>query len=356
MGNRAHIFNAGPAVLPVSALEKISQGVQDYNGMGASVVELSHRSKEFSAIHEETMNNMREIYDIPEDYQIIFMQGGASLQFTMIPLNFLPEGKTAHYVDTGAWSGKAVKEAKNIGSVEVIASSKDKDYTYIPKDIPDNDCAYVHITSNNTIKGTQFKNFPKTKAPLICDMSSDILSKRVNIRDFDMIYAGAQKNLGPSGLTVIIIKKSFLETAAEKTNYLNYKTHADANSLYNTPCTFATFAMGEMLKWIKSLGGLEDVEKLNDKKANLLYDAFENSGGYYRSPVEAADRSLMNVPFRLQSEELEAKFLKEAAERKMLGLKGHRSVGGIRASIYNALPIESVQALVDFMEEFKKNN
>jgi phosphoserine aminotransferase len=357
MSKRAHIFNAGPAVLPVEVVETVSKSVAEYQGLGLSVVEMSHRSKPYDEIHTTAMKNLRDVYDIPEDYEIIFMQGGASMQFAMIPMNFLNPGETACYVDTGAWSTKAIKEAKNIGEVKVIATSEDKKFTYIPKNIPDEKCAYVHITSNNTIRGTQFFDYPELKnAPLICDMSSDILCKKTDISKFSMIYAGAQKNIGPSGLTVIIIKKSFLEKASQKIGYLNYKTHHKANSLSNTPCTFATYAMGEVLKWIKKSGGIQAIEKINKEKAGLLYDAIDNSGGYYSAPVEKDDRSWMNIPFRLPSEELEAKFLKEATAKNLIGLKGHRSVGGMRASMYNALPMESAQALVDFMAEFKKNN
>jgi len=355
--DRAHIFNAGPAVLPFEALQKASKAVLNYNGLGLSLIEMSHRSKEFEAVHLEAISNLKEIYNIPADYEIIFLQGGASLQFAMIPMNFLKQGETAHYVDTGTWSTKAYKEAKNFGEVKVIATSEDKKYTYIPKNIPDEKCSYLHITSNNTIRGTQYFNFPKIKnSPLICDMSSDILSRQVNISDFDMIYAGAQKNAGPSGVTIVIIKKTFLESSACKSAYLNYKTHSKENSLYNTPCTFATYVMGEVFKWIKSIGGLDEVEKRNREKAKLLYDCIENSNGFYRAPVEKNDRSWMNVPYKLPTEELEAKFLKEASLKRFFGLKGHRSIGGVRASLYNACPLESVQALVSFMKEFKKNN
>ena len=354
---RAHIFNAGPAVLPIGVLENASRAILEYDDLGLSLIEMSHRSKNFAAIQEEAMQNLREVMNIPSNYEVIFMQGGASLQFLMIPLNFLKPDEVAHYVDTGAWATKAVKEARNVGVATVVASSKDRDYTYIPDNIPDTKCAYVHITSNNTIYGTRYSEYPKIKnAPLICDMSSDILCRKVDICDFGMIYAGAQKNIGPSGITVIVIKKDLLESAGSKTNYLNYMTHAKGNSLYNTPCTFATYVMGEVLKWMKARGGLDSIEENNRKKANLLYECIDNSGGFYLAPVEKNFRSWMNIPYRLTDENLEAKFLKEASEKKLIGLKGHRSVGGIRASLYNALPIESVEALIDFMESFRKKN
>jgi len=357
MTDRAHVFTAGPAVLPVDVLKKASEAVRNYNGLGISLVEMSHRSKDFKKIHEEAKVNIREIYNVPQDYEILFMQGGASLQFAMIPLNFLKDGDTAHFVNTGSWSTKAFKEAKNVGSAEVIASSEDKDYTYIPENVPDTGAAYVHLTSNNTIRGTQYFKYPEIKkSPIICDMSSDIFSKKIDVSDFGMIYAGAQKNAGPSGLTIIIARKDLLEKASSPVAYLNYKTHIKADSLYNTPCTFATYAVGEVLKWIKAEGGLDAIEKRNKKKADILYSAIDNSDGYFKAPVRKEDRSWMNVPFRLPSEELEAKFLKEAEEKNFIGIRGHRSVGGIRASIYNALPIESVEALVDLMEKFRKNN
>lgn len=353
---RAYNFNAGPSALPLEVLQKAQAELIDFKGTGMSVMELSHRSATFEEVHNTAIANLRKLYAIPENYEVLFLQGGASLQFTMIPMNFLKEGQTANYVLTGSWSEKAFKEAKLFGEATAPVSTKENKYKNIPTDIEiaEND-AYVHITSNNTIYGTQWKNFPETgDTALIADMSSDIMSKPVDISKFAMIYAGAQKNLGPSGVTVVIVRKDLLEGANDKLpTMLNYKTFADNNSLYNTPPTFGIYMLGEVLKWIEAQGGLEQVEKNNEAKAKLIYDTIDNSNGFYYGHAETDSRSLMNITFRVADEELEKQFLQEAKEAGFVGLNGHRSVGGCRASTYNAVPTEACQALADFMVAFQ---
>ena len=358
---RAYNFNAGPSALPLEVLEVAQKELLDFQNTGMSVMELSHRSATFEAVHNGAIELLRKIYNIPENYEVLFLQGGASLQFTMIPMNFLSEGKTASYVQTGAWSEKAFKEAKFFGTPVEAASTKENKYKNIPsqEDIKFNaDDAYVHITSNNTIFGTQWKVFPDTgDVPLVADMSSDILSKPVDVSKFGIIYAGAQKNLGPSGVTVVIIRKDLLEKA--NTNIptmLKYTTHADNNSLYNTPPTFGIYMLGEVLKWVEAQGGLEKVAQNNEEKAALIYDVIDASNGFYYGHAEEGSRSLMNITFRVANEELEKKFLAEAKAAGFVGLNGHRSVGGCRASAYNAVPRETCQALADFMVKFQQDN
>jgi phosphoserine aminotransferase len=355
--NRAYNFNAGPSALPLDVLQKAQEELVDFQNSGMSVMELSHRSKTFEAVHNEAIENLRRIYSVPENYEILFVQGGASLQFAQIPMNFIPENGSASYIDTGAWSDKAIKEAKLFGSINVAASSKDAHYKMIPaydeSSINRSD-AYLHITSNNTIFGTQWKDFPETNVPLIADMSSDILSKPIDISKFALIYAGAQKNLGPSGVTVVIIRKDLLEK--ENTNVptiLKYSTHAKNNSLYNTPPTFGIYMLGEVLKWVDTQGGLEAIAQRNEEKAALIYNQIDASNGFYIGHAEAASRSFMNITFRVKDETLEKQFISEAAEAGFVGLAGHRSVGGLRASTYNAVPVETCQALADFMAAFQ---
>ena len=352
-------FNAGPAMLPVEVMKRAQQEFLDYKGTGCGIFEHSHRASSFQGVLDTTNANIREVYGVPENYDIVYIQGGASMQFAMIPMNLMNTG-AADFVDTGTWSSKAIKEAKLFGEARVAAQSKDDKYTYISKfedwKLTD-DASYVHITSNNTIYGTQYASFPKTKNPLIADMSSDIMSRPVNVADFGMIYAGAQKNLGPSGLALVIIRKDLVErTPANIPTMLKYSTYTENDSLYNTPPTFGIYMIGLVMEWMKSVGGLTEIEKMNNAKAALLYDAIDNSDGYFRNPVQKDSRSKMNVVFRLPSEELEAKFLKMLGENGMIGLKGHRSVGGLRASIYNAMPIEGVEKLVSLMNDFRKNN
>lgn len=358
---RAFNFNAGPAALPLDVLKEAQAELLDFNGTGMSVMELSHRSKDYEAVHNGAQELLRKLLTIPEDYEVLFVQGGASQQFSMIPMNLLPEGKTANYIITGVWSEKALDEAKKEGKTKVGGNSADKKHNYIPA-LADldlgSDEAYVHVTSNNTIYGTQWKQFPNTgDVPLIADMSSDILSKSLDISQFGVIYAGAQKNLGPSGVTVVIIRKDLLERSPKNMpTMLNYNTHASKNSMYNTPPTFGIYLLGKVLGWVERYGGVKAIEKLNELKANMIYDAIDQSNGFYIGHAEKASRSLMNVTFNLASQELEKTFLAEAKTKGFVGLNGHRSIGGCRASIYNAVPVESCEALREFMLEFKAKN
>ncbi|MBD8033919.1 3-phosphoserine/phosphohydroxythreonine transaminase [Solibacillus merdavium] len=358
---RAYNFNAGPSALPLEVLQKAQAELIDFKGTGMSVMELSHRSAAFEEVHNEAIARLRKLYEIPENYEVLFLQGGASLQFSMIPMNFLKEGQKASYIQTGAWSEKAFKEAALFGTPVLAASSKENNYKNIPalSDIQiDKDSAYVHLTSNNTIFGTQWKTFPNTgDIPLIADMSSDILSKKVDVSNFAMIYAGAQKNLGPSGVTVVIIRKDLLESANSNIpTMLKYTTHSKNNSLYNTPPTFGIYMLGEVLKWMEEQGGLEVIEQRNEEKAKYIYDAIDNSNGFYFGHATKESRSLMNITFRVADEELEKKFLAEAKEAGFVGLNGHRSVGGCRASAYNAVPVETCLALSEFMVKFQEDN
>lgn len=358
---RAHNFNAGPSALPLAVLEKAQEELLDLQGTGMSVMEMSHRSKEYDALHNKAISLLKELLNIPDDYQVLFIQGGASLQFSMVPMNFLTEGKKAGYIMTGSWSSKALAEAKMIGDTYEIASSKASNYKYIP-DIDGleykEDTAYVHLTSNNTIFGTQWQSFPDTgDIPLIADMSSDIMSKPFDVSKFSLIYAGAQKNLGPSGVTVVIAKKDFLgEEKANLPTMLRYSTFTENNSLYNTPPTFGIYMISLVLEWIKEQGGLEKIYQKNIEKAALIYDVIDNSNGFYVGHAEKDSRSLMNITFRVKDEELEKKFLAEGKGRGFIGINGHRSVGGCRVSTYNAVPYESCLALKEFMVEFQKNN
>ncbi len=361
MSKRAYNFNAGPAALPLSVLEKAQAEFVDFQSKGMSIMEMSHRSKDYEAVHNEVISLFRELLNIPDDYHVLFLQGGASLQFAMVPLNFLPAGKKAGYIMTGSWSEKALKEAKMLGETYEAASTKDSNYKSIPKASEikiDPDSAYVHITSNNTIFGTQWQEFPDTgNVPLVADMSSDILSKPIDVSKFALIYAGAQKNLGPSGVTVVIIKDSFLQQAkTDIPTMLRYGIHVENNSLYNTPPTFGIYMMGLVLKWVKEQGGVAAMYKKNQEKAALIYDTIDQSNGFYVGHAIADSRSLMNITFRLKDEELEKKFLDEAKKAGFIGVNGHRSVGGCRASAYNAVPYESCKALQEFMVQFQKNS
>lgn len=358
---RAYNFNAGPSALPLEVLERAQQELVNFQNSGMSIMEMSHRGAIFEGVHNEAIARLKKLYAIPENYEVLFLQGGASLQFTMIPMNFLQEGQKASYILTGSWSEKAIKEAKLFGTPVEAASTKENKYKNIPalSDINiDAEAAYVHLTSNNTIYGTQWKEFPETgDIPLIADMSSDILSKPVDVSKFGIIYAGAQKNLGPSGVTVVIIRKDLIEKA--NTNIptmLKYSTHSDNNSLYNTPPTFGIYMLGEVLKWVEEKGGLEAIAAHNEAKAKVIYDAIDNSNGFYNGHATPESRSLMNITFTLADADLEKKFLAEAKDAGFVGLNGHRSVGGCRASAYNAVPMETCQALADFMVEFQKNN
>ncbi|MCA9593585.1 MAG: 3-phosphoserine/phosphohydroxythreonine transaminase [Myxococcales bacterium] len=356
---RVKNFNAGPATLPLAALERAHRELLDIDGTGMSIMEHSHRGKTYDAVHAEALSLVRELLAVPEDYHVLLLQGGASQQFAMVPMNLLPEGKSADYVVTGSWSKKAVKEAKAVGQVNIAASTeKDGKFVRIPKQSElslSDDAAYVHITTNNTIAGTQWHELPDTgKVPLVADMSSDIMWKPTDVSKFGLIYAGAQKNLGPSGVTLVIAKKDLVAGANEKLPAIfQYRTHADANSLYNTPPTFGIYILRNVLAVVKQAGGLSAMEKHNREKAKVLYDAIDARADFYRCPVEKDSRSVMNVVFNLPTPELEAEFIAEAQKQGMVGLKGHRSVGGVRASIYNAADKAWLEALAGFMKTFK---
>lgn len=350
-------FGAGPCILPQEVFKQASEAVLNFNNTGLSILEISHRAPEFEAVVDETLSLIKELLNVPEGYSVLLLQGGASLQFTMVPMNLLAEGQTAAYLDSGAWSSKALKEAKLFGNVNVVASSKDANYTFVPKDfeIPA-DAAYFHCTSNNTIFGTELFNFPKTSVPIVSDMSSDILSREINVADFGIIYAGAQKNMGPAGLTLVIVKDELMGKSGRKLpSMLDYKVHADNKSLYNTPAVFSIYASLLNLRWLKAKGGVAAIEKENIEKSDALYAEIDRNP-LFKGPCSVEDRSRMNVCFVMENPELEKPFLKFAQERGMVGIKGHRSVGGFRASIYNALPLSSVQALIDTMKEFAENN
>ena len=359
MSDRIFNFNAGPSALPLDVLKLVQEDLLNYKGEGLSVMEMSHRSKTFDGIIKDAERLMKEVMNIPDGYKVIFFQGGATLQFAAIPLNLLPNDKKADYVNTGSWAKKAIQEAQKLDkNVTVIASSEDENFSYIPYDIKINhDAEYVHITSNNTIAGTQWASFPETgNVPLIADMSSDINCRKIDVSKFALIYAGAQKNMGPSGVTAVIIREDLLEKSpANIPSMLSYKIIGGKDSLYNTPATFGIYVVKLVLEWIQNMGGVEEMEKINRKKAALLYDAIDSSD-FYRGTVKEDSRSIMNVTFRLPSEDLEKKFIAESLEKGMIGLKGHRSVGGCRASIYNAVPLEAIEALVAFMAEFEKKN
>lgn len=359
MADRVFNFSPGPATLPYPVLQKAGQDIVNFQGTGIGLIEISHRSKEFLAVAEETEANLRELMNIPANYKVLFLQGGASSQFFMVPMNLLGPGKKATYLNTGVWSKKAIKEAALFGSIEVPFSSEETGFKRVPK--PGEyacaaDSEYLYYVSNNTIYGTQFPGLPVSDKMLVSDMSSDILSRPIDVSKFGLIFAGAQKNLGPAGVTVVIIREDLLtRTPAKTPTMLAYKTHADKGSMFNTPPCFAIYVVGEVLKWLKQLGGVAAIEKINIEKAGLLYAAIDRSE-YYRGHAEKESRSLMNITFNLPTKELEAKFIAEATAIDLNGLKGHRSVGGCRASLYNAFPMEGVVKLVEFMKEFEKRN
>jgi phosphoserine aminotransferase len=353
---RVSNFNAGPAVLPLPVLEEAQRQMLDFGGSGMSILEVSHRGKEYEAVHQEAIDNIRKILSLPEEYAVLFVQGGASLQFAMVPMNLLGPGQSADYLNSGSWAEKALKEAKNIGAVTVAADTSKEFPTRVPRAEEirlSKGSAYVHLTSNETIGGCQWKSFPATESPLVADMSSEFLSRPFDPRKFGLIYAGAQKNLGPAGVAVVIIRKDLMERAAPKVPaILKYSTYAKENSLYNTPPCFTIYVVTLVTRWILKMGP-EVLYRQNRDKAARLYAALDGSG--FWKPAAAKDsRSDMNVTFRLASEELEEAFVKEASAKGLKGLKGHRSVGGIRASLYNAFPVEGVDALVAFMKDFEK--
>lgn len=352
---KKHNFYAGPSILSAYTIENTAAAVKDFAGMGLSILEISHRSKQFQAVIDEADALVKELLEVPAGYHVLFLGGGASLQFAMVPMNLLV--KKAAYIDTGAWAHNAIKEAKLFGDVDVVASSADANYTYIPKDyvIPA-DADYFHYTSNNTIYGTETRKDPVSPVPLVCDMSSDIFSRPVDVAKYDLIYAGAQKNLAPAGVTIVIVKEDALGKVAHPLpTMLNYKTHTSKGSMFNTPPVLPIFAALQTLKYYKQLGGIAEIEKLDLAKAAKLYEAIDNSKMFVGTVTDPADRSIMNVCFVMKPEykDLEAEFVEFATARGMVGIKGHRSVGGFRASLYNALPMESVDALVKCMKEFE---
>jgi phosphoserine aminotransferase len=358
MSSRIFNFSAGPAVMPLPVLEEAQRDLVALPGVGMSVMEISHRSKTFENLLGQAIDDIRELAGLDSSYKVLMLQGGASLQFSMVPMNLLGAGQTADYIDTGTWADKAIKEAKRVGKVNVTGSTKADNYNRIPsaQELKLTDgAAYAHITTNNTIEGTEWKTLPDVgEAPLVADASSNIFSRPWDFKRFGVIYAGAQKNLGPSGLTLVIMRDDLLGRSPDSlATMLNYKTQAENNSLYNTPPTFGVYILGLTMKWIKSLGGLAGIAALNDRKAGKLYAEIDRTG-FYRGTAQEDSRSMMNVTFRLPSEDLEKQFDKEATAAGLDGLKGHRSVGGMRASIYNAFPEEGVDALVQFMREFEK--
>ncbi len=350
-------FSAGPAILPQEVFAEASQAVVDFAGIGLSILEISHRSKEFQAVMDEAQALVKELLGLSDDFEVLFLQGGASTQFAMIPMNFLGENETAGYVDTGSWSTKAIKEAKRYGGTSVLASSKEDNFNHIPKgyDIPA-DLKYLHITSNNTIFGTEYHSLPDTDVPVVADMSSNIFSKPIDVDRYGLIYAGAQKNMGPAGTTLVIVKKDFLaKQVREVPTMLDYNTHVGKQSMFNTPPVFAIYVSMLTLRWVKAQGGVTGVQKLNQAKADLLYSTIDDSSLFY-NPVAKEDRSLMNVTFLMKNKDLEADFLAAATAAGCSAIKGHRSVGGFRASIYNAMDLEGVKVLTEVITDFDKKH
>lgn len=361
MAERVYNFNPGPAMLPMAVLEEIQRDLLDFRGTGMSILEISHRSKDYEAVHEEAEATLKELLGLGDDYRVLFLGSGASMQFDMVPLNFLPAGATADYIVTGSFAEKAAEEAAKIGQVHVAANTKDTNHNRIP-DMSEiklsADPAYIHLTSNNTIFGTEWPSFPSFgNIPVVVDMSSDILARRIDNSQFSLIYAGAQKNLGPSGVTIVIIRQDMLaKVPSSLPSMLRYDIHAKNNSLYNTPPSIAVYSVMLVLRWLKALGGVDAIEAINKKKAALVYSAIDDSNGFYKGHALPEYRSLMNITFRLPNEELETAFVSEAKKQGLVNLKGHRSVGGMRTSIYNAMPMEGCQKLADFMNDFRKRN
>ncbi|MFX0045065.1 MAG: 3-phosphoserine/phosphohydroxythreonine transaminase [Candidatus Hermodarchaeota archaeon] len=360
MTKRVFNFYAGPATLPLPALEKAQKELLNFEGTGMSILEISHRSKEYDKVHNDATKLVRELMEIPGDYKVLWLQGGASTQFFMVPVNLRIPGRPMQYVDTGTWSSKALNEARLYGDVGVVASSKDDHYSYVPKDVTFSDNAsFAHITSNNTIYGTQWQDWPDVpdSVPLVCDMSSDLMAQRIEVKDFGVIYAGAQKNLGPAGVTLVVVREDLLDRVPDDVpTLMKWKTEVEKNSLFHTPPCFAIYICKLALEYWKEFGGIEKIEKQNREKAKILYDVIDSSEGFYRGHARADSRSLMNVTFTMESSDLEAKAVAYGLQRDLVGLKGHRSVGGMRASIYNAMPLEGVKKLASFLTEFKEKN
>lgn len=360
MTNRAHNFCAGPCTLPLEVLEEAQREFVDYHGTGMSLIEMSHRAREYDDIHQEAMQLAMEVFEVPEEFGVLFIQGGATLQFAMVPMNLLAGGGRAGYADSGSWAQGAIKDGGHYGDIYTAWDGAADDYTRMPArdelNVEDG-TRYVHVTSNETIGGIRFFEWPEVDVPIVADMSSDFMSRRIPWEKFDLVYGGVQKNLGPAGMAMVFVRKSILaDIDPDVARYLRYDVHLDKDSLFNTPPVFTIYMVGKVLKWMKAQGGIDAMEKRAAEKSALLYDAIDNSGGYYSCPVDRASRSHMNVVFRLPSEDLEKHFLKEADAANLLNLKGHRSVGGCRASIYNALPEQSVRVLADFMADFQQRN
>lgn len=360
MEKRVYNFNPGPAALPLPVLKRAQEELLNFRGTGMSIMEISHRSKDFEAVLDDAISRIKRLLKLDDRFDVLFLQGGASLQFCMVPMNLAIPGKPVDYVDTGSWASKAIKEAEiQKKDVRIIASSKDRGYSYIPKNfVVNSDASYLHITSNETIQGTQWKTFPDTKGvPIVADMSSDIFSRPFDPSPFGLIYAGAQKNAGPAGVTIVIIRRDMLDRIpADLPTMLKYKTFVEKKSLYNTPPCFAIYMVDLVMEWLEEeIGGIEKIAAINEMKAKMLYECIDRYE-IYRGAADPEDRSVMNVTFRLAKEELEKEFLAKATENGLVGLKGHRSVGGCRASIYNAVPVEAVESLVNFMESFAKSH
>lgn len=359
-GDRVFNFSAGPSMLPLSVMEEAAKDLTNYKGCGMSVMEMSHRSKEFEAIIGQAEQDLRDLMSIPDTYKVLFLQGGASLQFSMVPLNLLRKSNKADYVITGAWAKKAAEEARKFGEVHIVASSEESTFSYIPELNPNaftKDADYFHITQNNTIYGTRYSKLPETgEVPLVSDLSSMILSETLDITKFGLVYAGAQKNIGPAGVTLVILREDLLGHAAKSVpTMLDYKIHVDNGSMYNTPPCFSIYLAGLTFRWVKEQGGVAALQRKNEEKADLLYRAIDESH-LYRCPVAKTDRSLMNVVFVTGDESLDQKFIREAKTKGLVNLGGHRSVGGMRASIYNAMPAEGIEALIAFMHDFEREN
>lgn len=354
---KIHNFSAGPSIMPQEVFEQASQAALEFNGSGLSLLEMSHRSKPFQEVIDETHYLVRELFSLPDDYQVAFVTGGASTQFFQVPMNLINDNEKAVYIDTGVWANKAAKEAKNFGIVDVAASSKDKNYSYIPKDyMIDPNARYLHLTSNNTIYGTQQHWWPETDLPLVCDMSSDIFSREVPVERFGLIYAGAQKNMGAAGVTLVIVRKDMLgHVNRVMPTMLDYRTHIDNGSMYNTPPVFSIYVSMLVMRWIKKMGGVKAMEDINEAKAKILYDEIDRNP-LFKGTTAVEDRSRMNVCFVMEDPSKEEAFMNLAKANGISGIKGHRSVGGFRASIYNAMPQSSIQVLVDLMRDFEQTN
>lgn len=360
MSNRVYNFCAGPCTLPLEVLEEVQRELVDYEGTGMSIIEMSHRAPEYDAVHQEALALAMEVFEVPDDFTVLFIQGGATLQFAMIPLNLLHDGRKGAYVGSGSWASAAIRDAKPHGHAYLAWDGADSGYTRMPLSDEiklEDDTRYLHITSNETIGGIRLSTWPEVDLPMVADVSSELMARPIPWERFDVVYGGVQKNLGPSGAAMIFVRKSILEnTNRELASYLRYDVHYEKRSLHNTPPVFVIYLIGKVLKWMQERGGLRAIEQAAEEKAGLLYDLMDASDGYYRSPVNEQDRSRMNVVFRLPREELEAKFLSEADIKGLVNLKGHRSVGGCRASLYNAMPKEGVAVLAHFMDDFRRAN